>query len=184
MLSSMLDSIRAGEFGRLRSFYAFDGSEQEQAFEVMLTAAENGDRLDRALKDRFDRGIADASFGQQARAAGFELDDIESVTADDYQIDIVSDTNAMVDGPGVIPGVALSGAGGVAILQDGQWKILIGGMPGMDWGQTSAIYRSLGEVMNDVAQRVERGEIDSFENFEQAFATAMQQAMMGAMGGG
>ncbi|TVS07437.1 MAG: hypothetical protein EA423_04085 [Phycisphaerales bacterium] len=182
LVERALNMMQQDRFGDLPSLYRIEGSNERRLFDAMVSVAQNATRLENALQSRFGQGLEDTAFFAQAAAMDFEIPDFRTTTASDFSVSLMGDAEAMITGPAVLPGMMTDAL--MARRADGQWRLVFPPMEGPELSMVVNMQQALGRVMGQLAQRVERGEIDSFQRFDQAFATAMQQAMMGAMGGG
>lgn len=182
LVERALNMMQEERFSDLRGLYRIEGSSQRGLFDAMLSVAENATRLENALQNRFNQGLQDTAFFAQASAMDFEIPDFRTTSASDFSVSMTGETEAMITGPAVLPGMMTEML--MASRADGQWRLVFPPMEGPELSMVVNMQQAMGTAMGQLAQRVERGEIDSFQRFDQAFATAMQQAMMGAMGGG
>ena len=182
LVERALNAMQQDRFGDLRGLYHIEGSNERRVFDATVSALEGAARLENALQDRFGQGLSDTAFFAQAAAMNVEIPDFRNTTVGEFRVSVLDDQEASVAGPAVLPGMLVDFL--LARKVDGQWRLAFPPMEGMDPSMVVNMQQALGRAMGQLAQRVERGEIDSFQRFDQAFATAMQQAMMGAMGGG
>ncbi len=182
LVERALNMMQQERFGDLPSLYRLEGANERRLFDAMVSVAQNATRLENALQNRFGQGLQDTAFFAQAAAMDFEIPDFRTTSASDFSVTLAGDAEAMVNGPAVLPGMMADML--MAQRVDGQWRLVFPPMEGPEVSMLVNMQEAFGRTMGQLAQRVERGEIDSFQRFDQAFATAMQQAMMGAMGGG
>lgn len=181
LVQRALNAMQQDRFSDLPGMYHIQGANERRVFDATVSALEGAARLESALQSRFGQGLEDTAFYAQAASMDVEIPDFRNTAVADFTITLYDDDEASIGGPAVLPGMLVDFL--LARRVDGSWKLAFPPMDGMDPSMIVNLQQALGRTMSQLAQRVERGEIDSFQRFDQAFATAMQQAMMGAMGG-